>query len=459
MLNKINKILILLILLFIFLFLTARFLRQPTEIFEDEDTTLLLEDRKAFSKFELSPPEFEAMFGFNQPSLPIQTPNLSLKLNYWGTNIRPDIKEGDKAGAFSWKEGGEAFLLFENKKNYLIPTRQEKTPYEISVQSTKTPLFLEVSLSEKEAIITVGMTEDEGAKLTDTTFRIAKNEGMRAIGQQGMLGDLKVDGSLLIRQKARWFGKDLFLENHGGDEYAAYAGKERIVFHKEDQQYPFYLKEKEFLYWFEDFWVAEEQLPPEINPLSLPLLELNKQEERILRFFLWGPEGKYSFPMTLVKMPAPWIPLNYINQFKFLGIRSKQAWNFEIGGERKTLRPSEWLLKQEDKWIILETETQIDDYVDGRLLGELVVLSRLGRKEGKQVIFGHIFNAQRSEKVDFELPYDSKEGIIPLSPDEEEKQDKKEPEPPKHILKDKEPVEKEAPPSPRRVRRARPESE
>ena len=44
------------------------------------------------------------------------------------------------------------------------------------------------------------------------------------------LGKWRVDGTLLARQKSRWYGVDKFIERHGGDEYKDKKGKQRIDF-------------------------------------------------------------------------------------------------------------------------------------------------------------------------------------------------------------------------------------
>ncbi|MCP5507977.1 MAG: hypothetical protein H7A37_06730 [Chlamydiales bacterium] len=44
------------------------------------------------------------------------------------------------------------------------------------------------------------------------------------------LGKWRVDGTLLARQRARWYGPDMFLKRHGGDEFKDVSGKRRIDF-------------------------------------------------------------------------------------------------------------------------------------------------------------------------------------------------------------------------------------
>ena len=122
------------------------------------------------------------------------------------------------------------------------------------------------------------MENDKGEPISEpelfAQFRLTEKEFMRYGGTTWEIGTFRVDGTLLARQKARWYGMDRFLEHHGGDDFKDIEGKQRIDFGENDDLYSVFVKAGDCLIWDENRWKVIE--PGEESLESSPLLVVKK---------------------------------------------------------------------------------------------------------------------------------------------------------------------------------------
>lgn len=338
----------------------------------------------------------------------LKLPNLRRYLAYYGKNDRPD-STGDLDSlffAFTRRGQDDPIPIPAKKPVYLIyDGTQQPGKYSFSPGNTETSLWIETYPEEKNATVKVAMKDDKGNIIQTperlAEFKIPMKNFMRKGDQQWNIGKWRVDGSLLGRQRARWYGKDLFLQKHGGTEFEEFQERERLEFGEKEEKYSVFLKVGEFVIWDGERWRAP--LPGE-KTTEYPLLVVKSLNERLMSLEIWSPDGKGKVPLKLIKAREAWIPQAIQRSFKFLGSKTRSQFVFEINGERMVLSPQDWLLRIKDKWKKLVTPNEIDAYVDRKETGILFVFDGINQTDGNQVLAGTVFNSTRTDSHAVELP-------------------------------------------------------
>lgn len=354
----------------------------------------------------------ELILALQQEPLAMQLPDLRQQLIYYGKNGRPDAQSQHTLLHFSFNGSKNVTSVAPEEKLFLIYDRKS-TPgrYSFSPNNEKSSLWIEAKPLDKDVTIQATLENDKGEKITEpenlAEFRLNEKEFARFSGNSWEIGSFRVDGTLLARQRARWFGVDKFLEQHG-DDYKDNIGKHRIDFGENDDLYSVFVKPDDCLIWNENCWKVV--LPGE-KSLGLPLLVVKKIDERLMTFELWDVEGKGKILLNLLKSTEPWGVQNtqgLQHVFKFVGARTRTQCLFEINRERVMLRPSDWLLLTPKGWKKLTTTEEIDNYVKRKLTGALFVFEGISRKDERQILNGTLYSPARHESQPVELALQAK---------------------------------------------------
>lgn len=359
--------------------------------------------------------EEEAYASINEPLLTLQSfppslqvPDLRQHLLYYGKNGRPDAQvnrtylhfslNGQKA-IVSIPPGERLYLIYDKKS---VPSH-----YVFSPNNEPTSLWLEATSQDNEALVKIMMKNERDEVISEpeqwSQFKLPEKEFIRFAGNTWELGSYRVDGTLLARQRARWFGIDRFLERHGGAEYQHVGGKQRVDFGENDEVYSVFVGVGDCLIWSGNRWVS---VTPGEDSLKYPLLVIKKVEERLMALELWDVEGKGKVVLNLLKSSEPWLAhqtQHIQHTFKFVGARTRTQCVFEINNERMLISPSDWLLLTSKGWKKLITAEEIDDYVKRKTVGMLFVFEGLSRKEDRQMMRGILYNPSRSDYQEIEL--------------------------------------------------------
>lgn len=346
----------------------------------------------------------EPVFSLKFAPLSLQLPDLRRQLNYFGRNGRPDAKDESPVLYFAFGANKVPLPILPGQRYYLVYDKSQKQ-YAFSPDNAETPLWIEVTLHGNQVAVKVRMKGDNGQVISEPAsnadFALAEKEYARNGGTSWELGKWRVDGTLLARQKAKWYGIDRFLEKHGGEEFKGYEHKQRIDFGEPDEIYSVYVGPEDCMIWKEGRWQV---FKPGKETLGYPLLCVKKVDERIINLELWDVEGKSKIILNLLKTNEAWLPQNLMQGFKFMGARTRSQFVFEINKERMLLRPQDWLVLTDKGWQKLVTPEEIDNYVARKIVGPLFVFDGIGKKDDRQVILGTLFNAARTEMAPIELP-------------------------------------------------------
>ncbi len=338
----------------------------------------------------------------------VELPDLREELQYYGKNARPDIKEGRALFHVALKTNNLSISAEDGVKTYLI---YSKGAYTFSPENQPTSLWLEMTPASSDAAnseylnVIVTMKNEDGTLTTvpeQSHLFTLKAQEIKNPSSSGweLQGGLRVDGSLLARQRARFVGPDLFLQKHGGEEFARAKGRDRIDFVDGDSLYSVFIKEGDFLLWKEGKWSAP--LAHE-DTTKYPLLVVKKIDEKMVFFEIWEAQGRGELPLNLVKLKMHDASPDMQNEFKFVGAKTWAQFIIEIRGKRMILRPNDWLILSKDGWKKIETPDEVDAYVNQSTIGPLFVLEKMVKKEGRSVLLGHLYNTSRTDEAEIEL--------------------------------------------------------
>jgi hypothetical protein len=401
-----NAVIALLILVLLF-FALFYFLIRPTEI--PVNTTSAVKRTLPKGAFVQTEEAYDAMnhsiFSLKYSPMTMQLPDLRKYLIYYGTNDRPDAKDSRPLLHLAFTGNKTVASAAPEEKMYVLYDRDTTPPqYIFSPGNAETPLWIQVSATDKEAAVKVQMKNDSGQIIQEpwshAQFTIQKKEFVRA-GTVWEIGKLRVDGSLLARQKTRWYGPDRFLENHGGDEYSKSIGKQRLDFGEGESMYSVYLGKDDGLIWDNDQWKA---VKPGADSIGYPMIVIKKIDDRLMQLELWDIDGQSKIALNLLKSTDPWTPQNILQNFKFQGSRTRSQFVFEVNKERMLLSPKDWLVLTPTGWKKLSTPEEVDDYVARKLVGILFVFDGIERKGEQQYLKGTLYNTSRSESKSVEMP-------------------------------------------------------
>ena len=330
----------------------------------------------------------------------LQLPDLRNLLVYCGKNGRPDAQLDKPMLHFSFNGLKTVVSTHAGQPLYLAYDKGAAQKYSFSPQNRETPLWVEAAIQGTEAIVSLKMKNENGEVISTPAafgqFKLPEKEYVRLAGSSWEIGKWRVDPTLLSRQRARWFGKDLFLEKHGGDEFQQLKEKQRIDFGEKEELYSVYVKVGDSLIWDGKKWIV---LEPGRKSLGLPLMVVKKIDERLMSLELWDVDGKGKVPLNLLRSVDHFTVQQLVQDFKFVGARTKSQFVFEVRDERILLKPQDWILLTDDGWKKLATIEEIDAFVERKLLGTLFVLHDV--KDDK--LTGTLFNPTRTDAQLVEL--------------------------------------------------------
>lgn len=336
-------------------------------------------------------------------------PDLRNSLLYYGKNLRPDCIDDHVTLLMGFR--GELVLTTTRpgEKTYLeYLNKNGSKRWAFSEQNRKTPFWIVVEPEHEGAAISFQIQDHKGNLVTEPrdlaafTVKEYPLPLMTPITTNWTIGGEIVDHSLLHKQNAKWYGRDIFLEMYGGDAYSFTFNKERVQFESgedaENQVYAIFIEAGTTLIFEDEQW--------KVTPLGnetrgKPLLQVKRVDERSIFFELWDAEGKRRFPLELAKAHEPALASQKLD-IKLIGARSKTSVIMSIQGKRTQLRSDDWLIfnkmgPQVDGFEIIRTVNQIDALINGQLKGDVLILEGIDRKQRGTIVKGYLFSSSHAQ--------------------------------------------------------------
>lgn len=337
----------------------------------------------------------------------LHVPDLRSLMVYYGKNGRPDANGENLKLHFTFNGLKSTHSVFSGEKIYLTFDKKA-TPckYSFSLDNQETNLWFTAYPEGNNVAVHLFIKNENDEIVSEpphlAAFNLSEREFVRFAGT-GIweLGKWRVDGTLLARQKARWFGPDRFLEKHGGDEFSELVGRQRIDFDEGEACYSIFVKSGDCLAWNSERWEAK---TPGSETTGMPLMCVKKVDDRVMNLELWDVEGKGKVMLNLIRSQENLAAQHLAQDFKFVGARTRTQCVFQVNQTRMIVKPNDWLLLSEGAWRKLTTAQEIDDYVNRKLNGTLFVFDEISRTdENKSLLVGTVFNPTRTEMQEVEI--------------------------------------------------------
>lgn len=336
----------------------------------------------------------------------MRLPDLRSFIFYYGHNLRPDAKDADNLffslGPVS--ETNPTFSVHSKEKLFLVIQDNPVYPYALSPGNRPTTLWFEPEFRSNGSNVQVRMKDEQGNVVQEpqdrANFTLTEKPPAVGANKSFMLDQFRADATLFSRQKAKWHGEDLFLQDHGGAEFEPNFGKQRIQFGEGEDLYSVYLDKGDVMVWKGGKWVV-----PELgkSTTGYPLARVVKIEERTMGVELFDVSGRNKVNLTLLKLQEPKLVLNP-HDFEFIGARTRIHSMFFVGNQREIVGPDDWFLHSEDGWKKLKTSKEIDAYVSGIISGDLLVINKIEKLNENQWLAGTLYTRSRSNSEPVMLP-------------------------------------------------------
>lgn len=401
------------------LLLAALFLVLGSNHFNELPEETALKTKEPASAFEQPKSSYDAIgepaIKLSETSVGLQLPDLRKVLSYHGKNGRPDADPKTTFLNFGLAGMPGIISIAPKTPTYILYDKRSKR-YEFSPENAETSLWIEVFPDGNQAGVLARIKDENGQVIAtpsaNANFTLAEKPIVRNETTPWEIGKQRVDGTLLARQKARWYGPDRFFERHGGQEYEHKIDRQRIDFGEGDAIYSVFVQNGDSLVWEDGHWVNAKPGP---ETLGKPLMIIKKVEDRLISFELWDNDGKTKVVLNLLKSPEAAPQANILQSFKFVGSRTRSQYVFELNKKRIMLSPYDWLLQTDKTWKKLTTVKDIDDYVEGKTSGLLFIFEGIEKRDDRQVLVGTLFNKSRSDFQKIEMVLETGGGLTPAA--------------------------------------------
>ncbi len=359
-------------------------------------------------------------------------PDVRSTILYHGNNERPDSISDASRILFSIRGTPHVYSALPKEKIWLSSSQAVREKGLIS-QATAKWAVIEKSNLEKDqkiksalAILFIPTTsnsvtvqveytppqtqkvEVEAPKeLREFSIPISAPPIVQGESQKWKIAGLSVDSTLLEKQKASWFGKDVFMELLGDEAWKDQRGHERIQFGSGDEAYVIWAKAGDAFIFIDGKWT------PEILGSATrgkDLLIIEEIQEKVLLMNLWSHDGSYHMPIQLTKKES--LHNHTLKEgrepsfdMKIVGARTQNKWIAEIRGIRFIVHAFDWIffpLDGKEPSIISSAEF-IERYIEGKESGWLMIFQGVKRVQNDSCITGWLFNPPRSNATPVQI--------------------------------------------------------
>jgi hypothetical protein len=333
----------------------------------------------------------------------VQLPNLANEFVFYGMDKRPDALPDERSVHLAIRGELEVSTFPINQPIYLqLQKSESEGNYLFLPKGSESPLWVVPQLSEEEGrlALQVRMRCHDG-EIVDhpqqhATIVLNETPYGRIPQQSWTVGPHRADNSLLARLRCSWVGEDRLLEELGESNEVVH----RLDFGDLEEAYSCFISPQTTLYWDKERW---HQAPADFDTRPYPILKVSEIEDRLLHLEVWNVQGKGHLNLSLLRSRESWQLDSMISSLRVLGARSWSRLILEAGQQRLEVSPNDWLFYEESRWHKLSTPEEIDAVVARRKAGELMIIDKVERKEGRTLLIARIYNKTRSEVKQLEL--------------------------------------------------------
>ncbi|MFI5333956.1 MAG: hypothetical protein ACHQT8_02170 [Chlamydiales bacterium] len=321
-------------------------------------------------------------------------PWLGSELVLLGCNTRPDNSQMVPTLLLGLKGIGEERVGKIGENIFLQELEKEKEGRK-AVQFSALPTALSVkpvSLGKNSVTLEMSRIAQDTQVEEKTQFLLQKTrDGLK---RTFSLHQKEEAAFAKAMKGAKHWGKDRFLDLHGGEGYRYLKEREKVQFNKEGGNYVCFVRAGDILLWQDEKWRVAN--PDEILTTS-PIAQVKIATPRAVEIEMWDETGFYHLAQKMDAQSASRQQGKETTLFSSIRLRNNSAVTCVAGKRRILLREGDWLLKTPSGWRNLRTAQQIEDCVEHRLIGELFICEGVELVQGKPYLKGQLFDEMRTQ--------------------------------------------------------------
>jgi hypothetical protein len=313
-------------------------------------------------------------------------------------NTRPDIDSREASILLSLKQGKQQLLLSNGSVLHLKESDQGKGLYS---SETPTGLWVKPILLENGAVLV-----EAGRKLVSKDGLIGEEKGQFILAQEGgvpaQYNPTQQPFALQLKG-ARCFINDLLIQKYGGREYADRTAKSTLELAAAGP-YACFVAVGDYLLYEEGQWkvVGMEQLKG-----NLPIAHVKSASAKAIEVEIWDEAGFHPLFYKIPVFQPPRLQLKNEAMPSAIRFRNAIQVSCALGKRRVILKQGDWLLKSGTGWRNLRKKEEIEEYLNHRLKGELLVFDGIEKEQGRFLMKGQLFDETRTQVLPFSLPIES----------------------------------------------------
>jgi hypothetical protein len=321
-------------------------------------------------------------------------PGLNHEISVLAKKTRPDgLGEGPSLLLFL-HHSKEERIVTSGQKIYLNREMKEGVVEVLHFAEEETPFWISpLLLDSSSTLVEVGIKSSSSAKeergefVLETCERIEKD---------------RLEERLCCRvfSDAKWWGLDPLFEKYGGGEYKHLRDRHKLEF-SEPLPSICFIKSGDYLTWENEEWSV---VPLERARVDRPLARVQSLNARHLQIEVWDETGFSSTQIKLSPQTTPKMNYKIENLPSSLRLRTSSQITCLLGKRRVILKQGDWLLKTSSGWHILKRREEIEECLQHRLRGDLLIFDELDRQEGRAALKGSLFDEMRTQLQPIVIP-------------------------------------------------------
>lgn len=314
-------------------------------------------------------------------------------------NCRPDTDPREAKILMSLKNGKQQLTLSNGHLLYLKESEQGKG---LQTSDNATGLWVKPLLLDNGTVLV-----EAGRKLTSKEGNSVEEKGQFIVAQQGGIPPHYNPSRQNFAEQikfARGFAEDLLIQKYGGREYSAWKGKTTLLLTAGTKTYACFVSVGELLQFDEGEWHVTAL--EDVNG-DRPLARIKSASAKAIEIDVWDETGFYPLQVKIEAEHPPRLQLKPEAMPSAIRLRSSAQLSCAFGKRRVILKQGDWLLKTEGGWRNLRRAEEIEQYLNHRLRGELLIFDGIEKEQGRSVMKGHLFDETRTQVQPLSLPIDA----------------------------------------------------
>lgn len=146
------------------------------------------------------------------------------------------------------------------------------------------------------------------------------------------------------------------------------------------------------------------------------VIKVGKILDDAMIFEAWAESELAGVKFSIPKQAEVPLTLTSKDLLKNIRLKTRQQIQCEIDNQSISLKVGDWVLKHQGVWTVLNTPDLIEQYLTGKIHGNLLVFTEIAQEKAERTIVGYLFDTQRTQKQQLRYPIlRNKPKVTPLN--------------------------------------------